>query len=122
MKIQDLRKNVVVKCGAVSAAVAQTINDGDFIYADSPYSPERVRSFVGYMRDGFDINDHEDLFNLLKRSDIDFVMSNAKVYLVTNSFKDYKIEEVPVRRAIHSKNPGSSTIEVLVHGCNREMA
>jgi DNA adenine methylase len=122
LKIQDLIKNVVFKWCDFRAAFAQTINDGDFIYADPPYAPESVRSFVGYMRDGFDINDHEDLFNLLKRSDIDFVMSNAKVYLVTNSFKDYKIEEVPVRRAIHSKNPGSSTIEVLVHGCNREMA
>mgnify|MGYP001493123782 FL=1 len=114
IKLQDLIKNVVFKWCDFRVPFTQTINDNDFIYADPPYAPESVKSFVGYTKDGFGIGDHEDLFNLLKSSGISFVMSNAKVDLVTSGFKDYKIEDVPARRAIHSKNPGSLTTEVLI--------
>jgi len=120
VKIQDLIKNVVFKCCDFRDAFTQTVNDDDFIYADPPYAPESVKSFVGYTKDGFIMDDHEDLFNLLKSSDIGFVMSNAKVDLVTSSFKDYKIDDVPARRAIHSKDPSSTTMEVLVHGYVRK--
>jgi len=120
LKIQELIKNVVFKWCDFRAAFAQTVNDYDFIYADPPYAPENVKSFVGYTKDGFTIDDHKDLFDLLKYSEIDFVMSNAKVYLVTNSFEDYKIEDVPARRAINSKDPSSITTEVLVHGYVRK--
>tara|TARA_B100000401_G_scaffold434803_1_gene375515 strand:+ start:607 stop:1488 length:882 start_codon:yes stop_codon:yes gene_type:complete len=114
IKLQDLIKNVVFKWCDFRVPFTQTINDNDFIYADPPYAPESVKSFVGYTKDGFGISDHEDLFNLLKSSGISFVMSNAKVDLVTSGFKDYKIEDVPARRAIHSKNPGALTTEVLI--------
>ncbi len=120
IKIQDLIKNVVFKGCDFREAFTQTINEGDFIYADPPYAPESVRSFVGYTKDGFVIDDHENLFKLLKYSTIDFVMSNAKVDLVTNSFKDYRIEDVTARRAINSKDPSSKTMEVLVHGYVRK--
>jgi len=116
VKIQDLIKDVVFKWCDFRAAFAQTINDCDFIYADPPYAPESVTSFVGYTKDGFIMDDHKDLFKLLKSSKVDFVMSNAKVDLVTSSFKEYKIDDIPARRAINSKDPSSKTIEVLVHG------
>ena len=120
LKIQYLIKDVVFKWCDFRAAFAQTVNDCDFIYADPPYAPENVKSFVGYTKDGFIMDDHKDLFDLLKYSEIDFVMSNAKVYLVTSSFEDYKIEDVPARRAINSKDPSSITTEVLVHGYVRK--
>ena len=120
LKIQYLIKDVVFKWCDFRAAFAQTVNDCDFIYADPPYAPENVKSFVGYTKDGFTMDDHKDLFDLLKYSEIDFVMSNAKVYLVTSSFEDYKIEDVPARRAINSKDPSSITTEVLVHGYARK--
>ncbi len=120
LKIQDLIKDVVFKWCDFRSAFAQTVNDCDFIYADPPYAPENVKSFVGYTKDGFIMDDHKDLFDLLKYSEIDFVMSNAKVYLVTSSFEDYKIEDVPARRAINSKDPSSITTEVLVHGYVRK--
>ena len=114
VKIQELIKDVVFKWCDFRAAFAQTVNGGDFIYADPPYAPESVTSFVGYTKDGFSLDDHRDLFNLLKRSKIDFVLSNAKVHLVTSSFEGYEVKDVPARRAIHSKNPASSTLEVLI--------
>ena len=42
-------------------------------------------------------------------------MSNAKVDIVTNSFKDYNCEDIVARRAINSKNPGSTTTEVIIY-------
>ena len=116
VKIQGLIKDVVFKWCDFRAAFTQTVNGGDFIYADPPYAPESVTSFVGYTKDGFSLDDHRDLFNLLKRSKIDFVLSNAKVHLVTSSFEGYEVKDVPARRAIHSKDPSSTTMEVLVHG------
>ena len=114
VKMQNLIKNVIFKWCDFRAAFAQTVNDGDFIYADPPYAPLSVKSFVGYTRDGFGMDDHTDLFYLLKSTDIDFVMSNAKVNLVTSIFKDYKIEDIIARRSIHSKDPSSYTTEVLI--------
>ena len=116
VKIQDLIKNVVFKWCDFRVAFTQTVNEGDFIYADPPYAPENVKSFVGYTKDGFNLDDHTDLFNLLKHSKTDFVLSNAKVHLVTSTFEGYEVKDVPARRAIHSKDPSSKTTEVLVHG------
>ena len=92
----------------------ENMGRGDFTYLDPPYAPETKTSFVGYTKDGFGLKDHEELFELTKKSGVDFVMSNAKVDLVVNTFSDYKIKELEARRAINSKNPESRTTEVLV--------
>ena len=42
-------------------------------------------------------------------------MSNAKVDFVMDNFKDYQHEDIVARRAINSKNPGSTTMEVIVY-------
>ena len=93
------------------------IQKNDFVYLDPPYAPESSTSFVAYTSDGFSLNTHKQLFNLisrLKSSNIKFVMSNAKVDLVTNTFNDCICEEIVARRAINSKKPGSKTTEVII--------
>ena len=42
-------------------------------------------------------------------------MSNAKVDLVMNHFKEYNYEDIKARRAINSKKPGSITTEVIIY-------
>lgn len=94
--------------------------EGDFVYLDPPYAPENRTSFVGYVADGFTEENHKDLFEKTKNLDdigILFMMSNAKVNMVTKSFKDYEILDIEARRAINSKNPGSKTTEVLIFNC-----
>ena len=94
--------------------------EGDFVYLDPPYAPENKTSFVGYVADGFTEENHKDLFEKTKNLDdtgILFMMSNAKVDMVTKSFKDYEILDIEARRAINSKNPGSKTTEVLIFNC-----
>tara|TARA_B100001758_G_scaffold246851_1_gene262996 strand:- start:4043 stop:4942 length:900 start_codon:yes stop_codon:yes gene_type:complete len=96
----------------------QKVSDGDFVYLDPPYAPETSTSFVGYVAGGFTIEQHESLFTSIKSNDnIKFLMSNAKVELVIKHFDDkkYSIEEILARRAINSKNPGSTTTEVMIY-------
>lgn len=94
----------------------KNIKDGDFIYVDPPYAPENSKSFVKYVADGFNLQSHILLFNEIKKNkNIKFVMSNAKVDLVIDNFKEYNCEDIIARRAINSKKPGSTTTEVIIY-------
>jgi DNA adenine methylase len=87
---------------------------GDFVYVDPPYAPETATSFVGYVAGGFP--HHQTLFEGLKALPCPFLMSNSDVPLVREAFPDpnYKTCQVLARRAIHSKDPSKSTMEVLI--------
>ena len=92
------------------------VSEGDFVYLDPPYAPENSKSFVGYVADGFTLETHQKLFSEIKKlKKTKFILSNAKVELVTNNFKDYHCDEVIARRAINSKKPGSKTTEVIIY-------
>jgi len=111
-------QEVVFTCQGFEHSL-QRLQPGDFVYLDPPYAPETETSFVGYTGDGFSLDHHKKLFGLckaFKAQQICMVMSNAKVPLVTTSFPspDYEVNIVPARRAIHSKDPGATTDEVLV--------
>lgn len=113
--ISDLIKDVEFKHNTFTDSI-KNVNDGDFVYLDPPYAPENSKSFVGYNADGFNLETHKLLFNEIKKiKNIKFVMSNSKVDIVTNSFKDYNCHEIVARRAINSKNPGSTTKEVIIY-------
>ena len=95
----------------------QNVGQGDFVYLDPPYAPENEKSFVSYVSDGFSLEMHKKLFNEVKnlsKVNAYFVMSNANVELVTKNFEDYDYEEIIARRAINSKNPSSTTVELLI--------
>ena len=101
-------QNVTFRCESYEQAMERT-RPGDFLYADPPYAPETVKSFTSYVRGEFN---HVEFFTRLKALKCSWVMSNARVPLVTNEFPNAR--EIEVRRAIHSKNPGARTLEVLV--------
>jgi|TARA_B110000858_G_C17804365_1_gene477072 DNA adenine methylase len=92
------------------------IKSGDFVYLDPPYAPENKTSFVGYVKDGFTLDNHITLFNKIKDlNNIKFIMSNSNVKLVLDNFADFSIETIKARRAINSKKPDSTTTEVLIY-------
>jgi DNA adenine methylase len=106
--VQKLLEPVEFRVCDFSEALAQ-VGVGDFVYADPPYAQETKTSFKEYTQRGFD---QEKLFKELQK--VMFTMSNANVPCVTEFFKDYKILYIKARRAIHSKNPSTTTTEVLV--------
>ena len=113
--ISELIKDVEFKKKNFKESI-KNIKEGDFLYLDPPYAPENSKSFVGYVSDGFSLEDHNLLFNEIKKfKKVKFIMSNSKVELVTNSFKDYKCEDIKARRAINSKKPDSTTTEVIIY-------
>lgn len=116
IQISELIKNVNFICTDFETSL-HNISEDDFIYVDPPYAPENSKSFVGYNVEGFTINKHNKLFEILKSfNNSKFMMSNSNVDFVLEKFKNYNITTVSARRAINSKNPASTTTEVLI--CN----
>lgn len=114
--ISDLIKDVKFIHSDFTESI-KNVKKGDYVYLDPPYALENKTSFVGYTTDGFNLECHNKLFDLITKfntNDIKFSMSNSKVDLVMNYFTDYKIIEIEARRAINSKNPESKTIEVII--------
>lgn len=113
--------NVRFQCCDFRVALA-SVGVGDFVYCDPPYVPETATSFVGYVGDGFSGDDHRELFEALqglRERGADFLMSNSGVAIVREAFPvegGYGIEDVDARRAIHSRDPGARTVEVLIWG------
>lgn len=99
-------------------------NTENFIYLDPPYAPENESSFVGYTKDGFDLLQHETLFEMtISASNKNKVMmSNADVPLIRKHLLEptFKYEVVSCRRAINSKNPAAKTNEVILTNYSEE--
>ena len=113
--ISDLIKNVEFKHSSFTESIKH-IKSNDFVYLDPPYAPENSKSFVKYVENGFNLDMHKLLFNEIKKlKNVKFVMSNAKVDLVIDNFKEYNCEDIIARRAINSKKPGSTTTEVIIY-------
>jgi DNA adenine methylase len=115
--INELIQYVKFECCDFSESINK-VKKEDFMYLDPPYAPENSKSFVGYTTDGFNIETHNNLFKAIIASDkkgINFILSNSKVELVTDCFKDYHIQEIEARRAINSKNPDAKTSEVIIN-------
>ena len=126
MLISGLIKDVIFTAAsykeslAPAQAQAQTkVKKGDFVYLDPPYAPESGTSFVGYTKDGFNIDNHGELFkmcNEMTEKGVKILMSNADVKLVKEAFPapKYNTRIISCRRAIHSKEPDKRTNEVLI--------
>lgn len=116
--ISQLIKHVNFQCCDFSQSISQ-VKKGDFVYLDPPYAPETNTSFVGYTKDGFSLETHKKLFEMIRNlhyeKNAKFLLSNAKVNMVTKYFDTFNIKQLKARRAIHSKNPETTTIEVLIH-------
>ena len=116
-KISELIKDVEFSVADYQVSIPK-VKSGDFVYLDPPYAPENSTSFVGYVKEGFTIDMHKKLFELIEtfnKNKIKFILSNAKVPLFTVRFKKYKCQDIIARRAINSKNPESKTTEIIVY-------
>ena len=117
-EIHLLIKNVIFECSDFNTSL-NNIEIDDFVYIDPPYAPEKNTSFVGYTENGFNIDNHNNLFKLIHDLTDDnkkIMMSNADVSLVRSNFTNekYNITSILCKRSINSKCPESKTKEVII--------
>jgi DNA adenine methylase len=114
-EVSELIRNVKFIHGDFETTL-KGVQKRDFVYLDPPYAPENSTSFVGYNKDGFGLEKHKTLFNMVKKLKCKWLFSNANVKLIQNSFPEdeYTVEKITARRSINSKKPGSKTVEVLI--------
>jgi DNA adenine methylase len=90
-------------------------NKDDFVYLDPPYFPEKSTSFVGYTNLGFNLEQHQTLFDLCHSLPCNWIMSNSDVPIIYENFSAYTIEKIICKRSIHYKTPESKAKEVIIH-------
>mgnify|MGYP001245132314 FL=1 len=117
-EVHQLIQNVTFECCDFNSSLSKA-KSNDFIYLDPPYAPNTDTSFVGYTKDGFDIDQHNKLFNLihsLTETNKRIMLSNADVELVRKNFTNekYNILSIICKRSINSKNPDAKAKEVII--------
>jgi DNA adenine methylase len=117
-KIHNLIQNVIFECSDFSNSLLN-VQNGDYLYLDPPYAPEKETSFVGYTENGFNINNHISLFeniHNLTTNTHKIMMSNADVSLVRENFSNdkYNVKSISCKRSINSKNPEAKAKEVII--------
>jgi DNA adenine methylase len=117
-EIHYLIQNVIFECLDFNTSLSN-VQNGDYLYLDPPYAPEKETSFVGYTENGFNINNHITLFETihnLTKNNHKIMMSNADVILVRENFENekYNIKSISCKRSINSKNPEAKAKEVII--------
>lgn len=117
-EIHELIQNVTFECSDFNISL-NNVEPNDYVYVDPPYAPETNTSFVKYTENGFDIDNHNGLFNLMHKltnSNIKMMLSNSDVDLVRNNFtsEKYNITSILCKRTINSKNPKAKAKEVII--------
>jgi len=117
-EINSLIQNVVFECCDFNTSLTN-VESNDFVYLDPPYAPETDTSFVGYTENGFNIENHNNLFKLihvLTDTNKKIMLSNADVSLVRKNFTNekYSILSILCKRSINSKNPEAKAKEVII--------
>ena len=117
-EIHHLIQNVLFECCDFNKSLT-IVEDNDFVYIDPPYAPEKDTSFVGYTENGFNIENHNNLFKLihiLTNTNKKIMLSNADVSLVRENFTNDKYSTLSIlcKRSINSKNPDAKAKEVII--------
>lgn len=116
-EIHELIQNVIFVCCDFTISL-NTVEPNDYVYLDPPYAPETDNSFTGYTKNGFNIDNHNNLFKLIHKlteTNKKMMLSNADVSLVRDNFNErYNISSILCKRAINSKNPNAKAKEVII--------
>ena len=118
-EIHNLIHNVIFECCDFNTSLTN-VEPNDFVYLDPPYAPEVDTSFVGYTENGFNIENHKNLFKLihiLTEKNKKIMLSNADVSLVRENFTNEKYSTLSIlcKRSINSKNPDAKAKEVIIN-------
>ena len=117
-EIHHLIQNVVFECCDFNTSL-NIVEANDFVYLDPPYAPETDTSFVGYTENGFNLENHTNLFKLihaLTNTNKKIMLSNSDVSLVRENFTSEKYNTLSIlcKRSINSKKPDAKAKEVII--------
>jgi DNA adenine methylase len=107
----NLISKVHFECLNFEESMKLATNFDDFIYMDPPY----FQTFDKYTKDGFCIEKHLKLFEMCKKIECKFLMSNSDNDFVINNMNRFNIDKITSKRTINSKNPESKTIELMIY-------
>ncbi|XOQ51907.1 MAG: Site-specific DNA-methyltransferase (adenine-specific) [Succiniclasticum sp.] len=112
-----VENNVQIKLGDFETACAN-VQQGDFVYFDSPYIPmSETANFTSYTKDRFTDADHERLAALFRKLDkigAKVMLSNNDTPKVHELYHGFQIETFDVHRAINRNAEGRKGQEVIV--------
>lgn len=116
--INELIQDVIFECCDYNKSL-KNVEYGDYIYLDPPYVSETKTSFVGYTRNGFNIENNKQLFSIIHKltnENKKCMLSNLDIGFVCDNFVDkrYKITSITCKRLINSKNPRAKINEVII--------
>jgi DNA adenine methylase len=117
-EIHQLIQGVIFECCDFNISLRQ-VEPGDYVYLDPPYAPAAETSFVGYTKNGFHTDQHNQLFQCIHGLTYAKIMlSNADVAMVRDAFTGpqlrYTIIPIVCKRAIHSKTPDATAKELII--------
>jgi DNA adenine methylase len=108
------------------ADVCSEARPGDFVYLDPPYQPlSATANFTGYTRAEFGPADQlrlRDAFEDLSRRGVAAMLSNSDHEFIRDLYSGlrYRLETVPMSRAINSKGSGRAPVpELLIDNFER---
>ncbi len=114
---ERLKGSTIRHCGFRSAV--SRANRGDMVYFDPPYIPlTRTASFSSYSKEGFGIEDHEELASVIRdltRRGIYVLFSNSDTPLTRKIFRnDLTLRRLLMRRSMSAKGDNRDDVyEIL---------
>lgn len=110
LEISELIKSVEFKNLSYIDSL-KLIKENDFTYLDPPYLPINKTSFTSYSKEEFD---HQQFFDKIKNLSSKWILSNSFHSEIKNTFSNYTLIILDVKRNINSKKPNSKTKEYLI--------
>lgn len=114
------RSSATISSGDYYDAI-KNAKKGDFVYLDPPYASvsEDKQSFVGYTSKGFGREEQErlrDVFNELTKRGVNAMLSNSRVPLIEDLYKEYRetTRVVTATRNINSNSAGRGRVDELL--------
>jgi len=112
-----LLEDVLIECLDYKKILSGVVKD-TLVYLDPPYAPlTKTSNFVGYSKEGFSLNDQEELselVDLLTRKGVSVIQSNSGSSVIYNLYKHYQIIDIKVRRSISANSDSREEVKEVI--------
>lgn len=110
--VSDLLAGADIQCRDFEETVS-TASSQDFVFFDSPYH----ETFDQYQKSGFSEDEHcrlARLFAELSDRDVSCMLTNSDTPFIRELYKNYRIEQVPVHRAVNRDGGARTGVELVI--------